>query len=54
MGNIEDDKNPANNDGKRPLHLAASQGHFEVCKLIVENIEDNKHPTTKSYLITLR
>ena len=42
-------KNPAKDDGATPLHLAAlndRKGHFEICKLIVENVED-KNPAAK-------
>ena len=27
-----------------PLHTAARNGHFEVCKLILENVEDKNPP----------
>ena len=39
------DKNPTSCvDGKTPLHAAAMGGHFEVCKLIVENVENINPP----------
>ena len=31
-------KNPAGNYGYTPLHYAAQEGHFNVCKLITENV----------------
>ena len=34
------DKNPRDYDGRTPLYLAAQNGHLEVCRLIIENIED--------------
>ena len=34
------DKNPKDNDGDTPLHLASKQGHFEVCKLILKHVSD--------------
>ena len=43
MKNV-DDVNPATNlPGllkTSPLHMAAHQGHFEICRLIVENVQD--------------
>ena len=36
-------KNPGNNNGRTPLHLAAFKGKSEVCTLIMENLED-KNP----------
>ena len=32
------DKNPANWDGKTPLHLATLYGQHEVCRLLIENV----------------
>ena len=44
---IMKDKNPAENPadffGKTPLHLAAEHGHFEICQLLIADIDD-KHP----------
>ena len=37
------DKNPKNNFGNTPLHYAAADGHFEICKLLAEKIV-NKNP----------
>ena len=36
-------KNHPDLDGKTPLHLAAEQGFFEICQLLIDNIDD-KHP----------
>ena len=41
-----EDKNPTIEDpfdpeNRSPLHLAASVGNFEVCKLIIRNIQDS-------------
>ena len=38
-----DDKNSKNGDGTTPLHLAAINGHFNVCELIIKNSEE-KNP----------
>lgn len=40
-----EDKNPTiqypiNPENRSPLHLAASKGNFEVCELIIRNIQD--------------
>ena len=42
LGNIS----PANKHGDTPLHDAASNGHFEVFKLIFENM-DEKNPKNR-------
>ena len=34
-------------NGMTPLYAAANNGHFEICKLIVENVED-KNPAYNS------
>ena len=34
------DKNPEGQLGKTPLHYAAENGHYEVCQLILYNVED--------------
>ena len=31
-------------DGATPLHMAAFKGYFEICKLILENVDD-KNPS---------
>ena len=36
-------KNHADLKGKTPLHLAAELGYFEICQLLIDNIDD-KHP----------
>ena len=41
-----EDKNPADNSGRTPLHEAAlfdRDSCFEICQLIIENVED-KNP----------
>ena len=45
MDNVGD-KNPAKNNGATPLYLAAQEGHFDVCKLIMEKV-DRKNPARK-------
>ena len=47
------DKNPGkpsvlNRHGRTPLHWAASNGHFEVCKLIIDGTS-NKNPAEIEY-----
>ena len=39
MGKVKD-RNPRDKFGKTPLHWAAMRGHFEMCKLILENVND--------------
>ena len=51
------DKNPGtksllNEDDRSPLHYAASNGHYRVCKLIIENISDKNPSSFKSDSIT--
>ena len=36
--------NPANNNGETPLHSAVKCGHLDICKFILENIQENKNP----------
>ena len=36
----DDNQNPGDKSGTTPLHLAAEEGHEEICKLIVENVHD--------------
>ena len=39
-----EDKNPKTHViGSTPLHWAAEKGHFDICKLILQNV-DNKNP----------
>ena len=38
-----DDKNPKDEEKSTPLHLAASNGHLVICKLIVAEIRDNRN-----------
>ena len=36
-------KNPADIDRGKPFHLAALNGHFEICQLIADGVDD-KNP----------
>ena len=38
-----ENKNPEDNSGWTPLHVAAQKGHLQVCMLIMDNL-DNKNP----------
>ena len=40
-------KNPQANDGETPFHLAAQNGHFKVCKIIINNLV-MKNPPKKN------
>ena len=40
---LSDDINPAKDDLKTPLHVAAEKGHQKICELIISKIDD-KHP----------
>ena len=40
-----DDKNPEDQRGITPFHLAAEKGHFEVCNAIMVYL-DNINPST--------
>ena len=56
MGKLRN-KNPEtiswlNEDGMTPLHYAAFNGHFRVCKLIIENTSDKNPSAIKSNGIT--
>ena len=42
-----DNKNPTDNNGKTPLHMAAQCGFLDICKLIMKNVED-KNPADYS------
>ena len=46
MTQITGFRNPERVDGTTPFHFAAKLGHIDICKIIVENIE-NKHPKDK-------
>ena len=39
MENVED-KNPQIGSGQTLLHLAAMEGHFEICQLLLKNTID--------------
>ena len=41
-----DDKNPKDDEGLTPLHLAAENGKFQVCQMILEAGIDDKNPKT--------
>ena len=43
MENVED-KNPQNGSGQTPLHLAAMEGHFEICQLLLFGNTININP----------
>ena len=36
-------KNLADNDGSTPCHIAASEGNLELCRIIINNVND-KNP----------
>ena len=36
------DKNPVDYDGYTPLHVAAAGGHFDICKMILEDMQKKK------------
>ena len=42
------DKNPEDKFGMTPFHMAAENGHLEVCKLILVNVQD-KYPKNSWY-----
>ena len=37
------DKHPRDKDNQLPVHLAADNGHFKICKMFVRTLED-KNP----------
>ena len=46
------DKNPKNNKGITPLHIAAITGNFAMCKMIIENVKD-KNPRNNNRITPL-
>ena len=36
--------NPPRRDGLTPLHFAAQEGHFDVCKYIIDHLDGDKNP----------
>ena len=40
---LSEDINPAKDDLKTPLHVAAEKGHLKICQLIISKIDHN-HP----------
>ena len=44
MKNIVGEKNPTNNEGVTPLHLASENGHLELVQFLLEQIEGEKNP----------
>ena len=50
------DKNPSDNDGRTPLHFAAMKCHEDLCKLIMDSLDeknpvDNVGNTPKQYML---
>ena len=41
----DNNKNPRSDGGYTPLHIAASNGHLEICQIILEEVDD-KNPLT--------
>ena len=41
---LTDEKNPKDENGITPLHLAAQGGHLEVVKAIADKLTHNKNP----------
>ena len=40
-----ENKNPKNREGTTPLHLAAENGFYDICKIITESIQNcDKNP----------
>ena len=54
--NLPTNKNPIFNSGGSPLHLAAENGHVELCRMIMDEIEDifpkTEDKTTPLHLAT--
>ena len=45
MNHYLENKNPKNREGTTPLHLAAENGLYDMCKIITENIQNSdKNP----------
>ena len=44
-------QNPSDNDGKTPLHFAASNGNFKICQMIIEKV-DAPNPTSNFFPYT--
>ena len=44
-------KSPQCDDGQTPLHLAASNGHLEICKFLYAEVEDI-NPKGKKIILT--
>ena len=38
-----DDKNPPSNNGTTPLYIAAQMGFYDICKFIIDNVNE-KNP----------
>ena len=39
--------NPGTGKGQTPLHVAADRGQLEICKLVINNVEDKNPPNLK-------
>ena len=46
------DKNPRDDDQKTPLHMAAEGGYYELCQLIIGNVQE-KNPRDSLQLTPL-
>ena len=40
-----ENKNPGDNFGKTPLHVAAEKGNFDACKVILKHVQE-KNPVS--------
>ena len=45
-----DNKNPKDDEGETPLHIAAKNGKFQVCQMIFEAGIDDKNPKASEYI----